>query len=137
MLIAVVRSVRPRQWVKNVLVLAAPLAAGEIFNAEVMRPTAVAFVLFCLSASAVYLVNDTIDVEEDRRHPRKRFRPIATGEVTVQQALIAAGVGAAVAGSTGRGRRSSSNPRKSTGSRRACSSCGHCSRLSCCGRRCR
>jgi len=76
-----VRALRPRQWVKNVLVLAAPLAAGEIFNAEVMRPTAVAFVLFCLSASAVYLVNDTIDVEEDRRHPRKRFRPIAAGIV--------------------------------------------------------
>jgi decaprenyl-phosphate phosphoribosyltransferase len=76
---ALVRAVRPRQWVKNVLVLAAPLAAGRVFELDVLGPTAVAFVLFCLAASAVYLVNDTIDIEEDRRHPRKRFRPIAAG----------------------------------------------------------
>ena len=82
---------------KNVLVLAAPLAAGEIFNAEVMRPTAVAFVLFCLAASAVYLVNDTIDVEEDRRHPRKRFRPIAAGIVPRWLAVAMAAVLFAVA----------------------------------------
>jgi decaprenyl-phosphate phosphoribosyltransferase len=87
-----VRAVRPRQWVKNVLVLAAPLAAGEIFNPDVMRPTAVAFVLFCLAASAVYLVNDTIDVEEDRRHPRKRFRPIAAGVVPRWLAVVLAAV---------------------------------------------
>ena len=77
----VVRALRPRQWVKNVLVLAAPLAAGAILDPDVLRPTAVAFVLFCLASSGVYLVNDTIDVEEDRRHPRKRFRPIAAGLV--------------------------------------------------------
>jgi decaprenyl-phosphate phosphoribosyltransferase len=67
--------------VKNVLVLAAPAAAGRVFEPAVLGPTAVAFALFCLAASAVYLVNDTIDVEEDRRHPRKRFRPIAAGVV--------------------------------------------------------
>ncbi|SNR56982.1 decaprenyl-phosphate phosphoribosyltransferase [Blastococcus mobilis] len=77
-----VRAVRPRQWVKNVLVLAAPLAAGAILDPDVIGPTAVAFALFCLSASAVYLVNDSIDIEEDRRHPRKRFRPIAAGIVS-------------------------------------------------------
>ena len=77
----VVRALRPRQWVKNGLVLAAPLAAGELFNPDVMGPTAVAFLLFCLSASGVYLVNDSIDVEEDRRHPKKRYRPIAAGLV--------------------------------------------------------
>jgi decaprenyl-phosphate phosphoribosyltransferase len=76
-----VRAVRPRQWLKNVLVLAAPLAAGKIFDADVMGPTGLALVLFCLAASAVYLINDSIDVHEDRRHPRKRFRPIAAGIV--------------------------------------------------------
>jgi decaprenyl-phosphate phosphoribosyltransferase len=76
-----VRALRPRQWVKNVLVVAAPLAAGRILERDVLVPTAVAFLLFCLAASAVYLVNDTIDVEEDRRHPKKRFRPIAAGIV--------------------------------------------------------
>jgi decaprenyl-phosphate phosphoribosyltransferase len=77
----VVRALRPRQWVKNALVLAAPLAAGSVFRPEVLGPTALAFLLFCLASSAVYLVNDTIDVAEDRRHPRKRFRPIAAGLV--------------------------------------------------------
>ncbi len=86
----VVRAVRPRQWAKNVLVLAAPAAAGEIFHLDVLGPTAVAFLLFCLAASGVYLVNDTIDVEEDRRHPRKRFRPIAAGIVPKSLALAMA-----------------------------------------------
>jgi decaprenyl-phosphate phosphoribosyltransferase len=94
---ALVRSVRPRQWVKNVLVLAAPLAAGKIFDVDVLGPTAVAFVLFCLAASAVYLVNDTIDVEEDRRHPRKRFRPIAAGIIPRPLAVAMATVLFAVA----------------------------------------
>ena len=92
-----VRALRPRQWVKNVLVLAAPLAAGAIFDPDVLRPTAVAFVLFCVAASAVYLVNDTIDVEEDRRHPRKRFRPIAAGLVPRPVAVAMAVVLFAVA----------------------------------------
>ena len=87
-----VRSVRPRQWVKNVLVLAAPLAAGKVFDLDVLGPTVVAFLLFCLAASAVYLVNDTIDVEEDRRHPRKRFRPIAAGLVPRPVAIAMAAV---------------------------------------------
>jgi decaprenyl-phosphate phosphoribosyltransferase len=82
-----VRALRPRQWVKNCLVLAAPLAAGEVFDLDVLGPTAVAFVLFCLVSSAVYLVNDSIDLEEDRRHPRKRLRPIAAGVVPRPLAL--------------------------------------------------
>jgi decaprenyl-phosphate phosphoribosyltransferase len=86
-----VRAVRPRQWAKNVLVLAAPLAAGKVLDPDVLGPTVVAFLLFCLAASGVYLVNDTIDVEEDRRHPRKRFRPIAAGVVSRGLALVMAG----------------------------------------------
>lgn len=86
----VIRSWRPRQWAKNVLVLAAPLAAGRVFDLDVLGPTAVAFLLFCVAASGVYLVNDTIDVEEDRRHPRKRFRPIAAGVVPKGLALAMA-----------------------------------------------
>jgi decaprenyl-phosphate phosphoribosyltransferase len=76
-----VRTLRPRQWVKNVLVFAAPLAAGAVFEPDVLRPSLLAFVLFCVVSSGVYLVNDAIDVEVDRRHPRKRFRPIAAGIV--------------------------------------------------------
>ncbi|MFD2090328.1 decaprenyl-phosphate phosphoribosyltransferase [Blastococcus deserti] len=76
-----VRALRPSQWVKNLLVFAAPLAAGALTDPDVVVPAAVAFVLFCVASSGVYLVNDSIDVEDDRRHPRKRFRPIASGVV--------------------------------------------------------
>ncbi|NEK87277.1 decaprenyl-phosphate phosphoribosyltransferase [Blastococcus saxobsidens] len=92
-----VRAVRPRQWVKNALVLAAPLAAGRIADVEVLGPTLLAFVLFCLVSGAVYLVNDVIDVEEDRRHPRKRLRPIAAGTVPRPVAVVVAVVLATVA----------------------------------------
>jgi decaprenyl-phosphate phosphoribosyltransferase len=77
-----IKAVRPRQWVKNVLVLAAPLAAGKgAITAHALSGVAVAFVAFCLVASSIYLINDAMDVEADRAHPTKRFRPIAAGVV--------------------------------------------------------
>ena len=79
------RALRPRQWVKNVLVLTAPLAAGRLFGPR-SAGLVLAFVAFCLISAAVYLVNDIRDVEEDRLHPRKRFRPIAAGELGVPAA---------------------------------------------------
>ena len=85
LIVGVVKAMRPRQWVKNVLVLAAPLAAlgADVhYNyADVLYKVSVAFVVFCLAASSVYLVNDVRDVEADRDHPTKRFRPIAAGVV--------------------------------------------------------
>jgi len=81
---------RPRQWVKNLLVLTAPLAAGRLFEPAVIKGTALAFVAFCLVSAAVYLVNDVRDVEEDRQHPTKRFRPIAAGELSVALAVAVA-----------------------------------------------
>jgi decaprenyl-phosphate phosphoribosyltransferase len=81
------RAVRPRQWVKNVLVLAAPLASADLGQAGVMIKVALAFVSFCLAASAIYLVNDVVDVNEDRVHPVKRNRPIAAGRVPVGLAV--------------------------------------------------
>jgi decaprenyl-phosphate phosphoribosyltransferase len=83
---------RPRQWVKNLLVLAAPVAAGTFLEGDVLRATVVAFVLFCLVAGGVYLVNDVRDVDEDRRHPRKRLRPVAAGTVPPGLALAVGGV---------------------------------------------
>jgi decaprenyl-phosphate phosphoribosyltransferase len=81
----VLKAIRPRQWVKNVLVLAAPLAAlgGPVRYdyAEVLARVSVAFVVFCLAASSIYLINDARDVDADRAHPTKRFRPIAAGVV--------------------------------------------------------
>ena len=80
---AAVRAMRPKQWVKNVLVATAPLAAGRLFEPTVITNVALAFVCFCLVSAAVYLINDVRDVEEDRLHPRKRFRPIAAGELSL------------------------------------------------------
>ncbi len=77
----VLRTMRPRQWVKNVLVLAAPFAAGNLLQPGIAFQLAVAFVAFSLAASGVYLVNDAKDVEADRAHPTKRHRPIAAGIV--------------------------------------------------------
>jgi decaprenyl-phosphate phosphoribosyltransferase len=87
----VVRTMRPRQWVKNVVVLAAPFAAGQISHPDVLRAVLVAFVVFCLAASGIYLINDAKDVAADRAHPTKRNRPIAAGIVPVPVA-IAVGV---------------------------------------------
>lgn len=98
-----IRACRPRQWVKNVLVVAAPGAAGVLTHPEVAWKVAAAFVCFCLLASATYLLNDVRDREEDARHPRRRTRPIAAGEVAPRTAVAlavalgAAGVGAAFA----------------------------------------
>ena len=81
----VVKAIRPRQWVKNVIVLAAPLAAlgGPVRYdyGKVLAEASVAFVVFSLAASSIYLVNDVRDVEADREHPTKRNRPIAAGVV--------------------------------------------------------
>jgi len=76
------RTMRPRQWVKNVLVLAAPVAAGVIGEPDVLLATGIAFVAFSLAASGVYLVNDVLDVEADRAHPVKQLRPVAARVVS-------------------------------------------------------
>jgi decaprenyl-phosphate phosphoribosyltransferase len=85
-----VRAARPKQWAKNVLVLAAPGAAGVLTHADVIGPVALAFVAFCLVASGTYLLNDARDIESDRLHPTKRHRPLAAGVVSLRLALIAA-----------------------------------------------
>lgn len=79
----IVRALRPRQWIKNVLVFAAPVAAGIFDSSDSVIRSLIAFVCFCGASSATYLVNDSLDVESDRRHPTKRNRPIAAGVVPV------------------------------------------------------
>ena len=78
-LAALLKTARPKQWIKNILVFAAPAAAGVLTEADALVKTLVAFVAFCLAASATYLLNDAADVEADRMHPTKRTRPIAAG----------------------------------------------------------
>ncbi len=83
-----VRTARPRQWIKNVLLFAAPFGAGVITQRDELVRTVIAFVLFCIAASGAYFLNDALDVDADRRHLRKRLRPVAAGEVPVALAKV-------------------------------------------------
>jgi decaprenyl-phosphate phosphoribosyltransferase len=78
--------------VKNALVAAAPAAAGRILEPRVLSATILTFIAFTLAASSIYLINDIYDRKQDRLHPVKRFRPIASGALTVPMATIAAAV---------------------------------------------
>ncbi|MFC1443520.1 decaprenyl-phosphate phosphoribosyltransferase [Streptacidiphilus sp. N1-10] len=80
------QTARPRQWIKNVLVVAAPVAAGDLFAHRVPLRLAVTFLVFTCASAAVYLVNDAKDVHADRAHPVKRNRPVASGLVPVRLA---------------------------------------------------
>jgi decaprenyl-phosphate phosphoribosyltransferase len=94
---SVLRSARPRQWSKNLLVFTAPAAAGALGDAEVALTLGLVFIALCLASSGTYFVNDLVDVEADRRHPTKRHRPLASGAVSVPAARLSAVV-ALVAG---------------------------------------
>lgn len=87
---ALLISVRPKQWVKNLLVLAAPIAAGSIANPSLIKPSLIAFFAFTLVASGIYLLNDVMDIEADKTHPIKSNRPIASGEVPIPLAIAVA-----------------------------------------------
>lgn len=85
-----IKLARPKQWAKNVLVAAAPLAAGVLLQPLALAWVAIAFVCFSLAASSVYMINDVLDVNEDRAHPKKRLRPVASGQISPRTATIAA-----------------------------------------------
>lgn len=88
--LALLQAMRPKQWTKNVFVLAAWIFAGRLFDPIAGLRTLAAFLAFCAVASAVYLVNDVADREQDRLHPTKRLRPIAAGRVSIPAALVTA-----------------------------------------------
>lgn len=79
---AAVQLVRPLQWIKNLFVFGPLLFSGRFLFESAIRHSVIAFIAFCLASSAVYVFNDLNDVERDRKHPKKRFRPIATGMVS-------------------------------------------------------
>jgi 4-hydroxybenzoate polyprenyltransferase len=89
MLLAVLRTMRPRQWTKNAFVLAPLVFDRQLFAIHALIHTLAAFLLFCLISSVVYIYNDLVDVEADRKHPTKRFRPIASGQLPVRAAVAA------------------------------------------------
>jgi len=92
MLKALLKTMRPRQWPKNIFIFAALVFDKQLLNAEAFLHTLAGFVLFCLISSSVYIFNDLADVEADRQHPEKKNRPIAAGKLPVSVAWIA-GIG--------------------------------------------
>lgn len=88
LLSALVRAMRPYQWAKNLLVFL-PMLLAQHADADRAVHAALAFASFCACASAVYVMNDLVDAEADRKHPRKRLRPVAAGEISRSSAVVA------------------------------------------------
>jgi 4-hydroxybenzoate polyprenyltransferase len=90
------KTMRPQQWTKNAIIYAALVFDGKLFQPEPFWRTTLVAICFCLISSAVYLINDLVDIEKDRLHPRKRLRPLPSGELQPRVALVAALVLAAI-----------------------------------------
>lgn len=82
----ILRLLRPRQWVKNLALFAAVTFTGELFNFPAVFPVVLGFFVFCFVSSASYIINDIVDVKNDKMHPFKKFRPIAHGDITIKLA---------------------------------------------------
>jgi 4-hydroxybenzoate polyprenyltransferase len=85
-------SMRPRQWIKNIFVLAALVFDRQLISLDSLWITLVATLLFCLASSLVYLINDLADIESDRQHPTKKHRPLPAGKLSKQAAITAAAI---------------------------------------------
>jgi 4-hydroxybenzoate polyprenyltransferase len=85
---AILKTMRPKQWTKNVVVFAALVFDGKFLEPDLFLKTAALFALFCLVSSSVYLLNDLVDIEKDRAHPTKRHRPLASGALKPTYAII-------------------------------------------------
>jgi 4-hydroxybenzoate polyprenyltransferase len=85
-----IKAIRPYQWLKNLLIFIPLLATFQLVNGSLIFHAALAFILFSLAASSGYLFNDLLDLDSDRHHPRKRFRPLARGELPIQVGIVSA-----------------------------------------------
>ncbi|MGU9058480.1 decaprenyl-phosphate phosphoribosyltransferase [Clostridium perfringens] len=88
-IINLLKLMRPKQWIKNFFVFGALIFSYSFLNLNKTISALTAFIMFCLISSTVYIMNDILDVEKDRVHPKKRFRPIASGAISIKQATIA------------------------------------------------
>ena len=84
------RLLRPRQWIKNFAIFAAILFSGYLFHTFYLSMTIYGFLIFCALSSAIYVINDMFDVEKDKLHPFKRFRPLANGDIPLPAAMVMA-----------------------------------------------
>lgn len=90
MISGIFKSLRPKQWTKNIVVFAALIFDVKLFQFEPLLKTILGFILLCLISGIVYLINDLVDIEKDRQHPTKKYRPIPSGQVPVQVATATA-----------------------------------------------
>jgi len=90
MFTGLIKTMRPKQWVKNVFIFAPLTFDVKLFNLYYLAKTMAGFVLLCLISGAVYIVNDLADIEQDRQHPEKRKRPLPSGQLSIHVALAAA-----------------------------------------------
>lgn len=86
---ALIKGTRPRQWIKNLGVFSSLIFTGQFFNIDSLQMSLYAFLIFCALSSATYLFNDVIDINRDRMHPLKKYRPVASGDLPVPAAIIA------------------------------------------------
>ncbi|PIS20844.1 decaprenyl-phosphate phosphoribosyltransferase [candidate division WWE3 bacterium CG08_land_8_20_14_0_20_43_13] len=87
---SLIAALRPYQWLKNVSLYVAIFFGGEINNLHRLSQVSKGFLIFCMASSAMYLINDVIDAPKDRQHPIKKRRPVASGQITPQTAIVAA-----------------------------------------------
>ncbi len=90
MLIGLLKTMRPRQWIKNIVVFAPLVFDVKLFDLAYLAQTVAGFILLCIISGTVYLINDLVDIEKDRQHPRKRQRPLPSGRLSPSAALAAA-----------------------------------------------
>ena len=89
---ALLKAMRPRQWTKNLAIFVGIVFAQRLFSLSLFERAFIAFVVFCLASSSIYLLNDLLDLENDRQHPVKSKRPLASGALPISWAIVTIGV---------------------------------------------
>jgi len=89
---AIIQSMRPRQWTKNLALFVGLIFAQQLFTLTSLERAFVAFVVFCLASSCIYIFNDFLDLERDRQHPTKSKRPLASGDLSISWAIVTIGI---------------------------------------------
>jgi len=84
----ILKLIRPHQYIKNLFIFAPLFFVGQIANVELFLNLVVTFIAFSISASAIYILNDFQDIEEDRQHPEKKYRPLASGAISKKTAIV-------------------------------------------------
>ncbi|WP_251860255.1 decaprenyl-phosphate phosphoribosyltransferase [Clostridium sp. Marseille-Q2269] len=84
----IIALMRPKQWIKNFFVFAAIIFSGNLLNETMLKNNIITFILFCLTSSTIYILNDIVDIEKDKKHPEKKNRPLPSGRISKSTAII-------------------------------------------------